>query len=147
MKEALQSGRRYIPLLKDGSHAWSGFVRKFMVLLLLGFPFSFPVVAGDSGIKLSAFGGVVSSTLAVTFCPADLTDNSKQSTQESGKKGDRKILSARDDAAAFVASDGYIRAVGLETAFEVLRIQAVARTASEMELAHAIMVYQGREAL
>lgn len=50
------------------------------------------------------------------------------------------ILNARDDAAAFVASQGRDRGVQLEAALQALRHQAPALTASDLELAQAILV-------
>lgn len=59
----------------------------------------------------------------------------------SGSFSENKIvLAARDDAASHVASDGAIRGVHLEAALELLRQRVPeARTASDMELAQAIL--------
>lgn len=117
------------------------FLRKLVVVLMFGLPCSSPVIAGDGGVKVSAFGAVVSSSLAVTLFPVTLTEDSQASTQNSAKKGDPKILAARNDAAAFVASDGVIRSASLEAAFEVLRTQSKTRTVSDIRLAQAVLVY------
>lgn len=55
--------------------------------------------------------------------------------------GDDKIVrEARDDAAAFVASDGRVRGARLEAALRTLREgRSGARDASDMELARAIL--------
>lgn len=111
---------------------------------MLGFPCSFPVIAGDGGVRVSGMGAVVSSTFAVTFFPFTLTQDSEESTQNSRKRGDQKILAARNDAAAFVASDGLIRGVSLEAAFEVLRTQNEVSTVSDIELAQAVLIYEFR---
>ncbi|WP_233281736.1 DUF2388 domain-containing protein [Pseudomonas tructae] len=54
------------------------------------------------------------------------------------------MLTARNDAAAFVASDGGIRGASLEAAFEVLRTQNAVGTVSDIELAEAVLVYELR---
>ncbi|UVL32067.1 DUF2388 domain-containing protein [Pseudomonas donghuensis] len=54
------------------------------------------------------------------------------------------MLAARNDAAAFVASDGYIRGASLEAAFEVLRTQNQVGTVSDIELAQAVLIYEFR---
>lgn len=120
-------------------------LRKLIVVLMLGFPCSFPVIAGDGRpVKVTAFGAIVSSSLAVTLSPVTLTEDSQESSQNSSKRGDRKILAARNDAAAFVASDGVIRGASLEAAFEVLRTQNETSSVSEFELAEAVLVYELR---
>jgi uncharacterized protein (TIGR02448 family) len=50
------------------------------------------------------------------------------------------ILDARDDAAAFVASQGRDRGVRLEAALQALRYQSPSLAASDLELAQAILV-------
>lgn len=120
-------------------------MRKLIVVLMLGFPCSFPVVAGDGrAVEVSAFGAVVSSSLAVTLFPVTLTEDSQGSSRNSSKGGDSKIVAARNDAAAFVASDGVIRGASLEAAFEVLRIGHEPATASDMTLVEAVLVYESR---
>ncbi|CAI8895154.1 DUF2388 domain-containing protein [Pseudomonas donghuensis] len=119
-------------------------MRKLIVVFMLGFPCSFPVIAGDGGVRVSGMGAVVSATFVVTFSPFTLTQEIDESTQGSHKGGDQKILAARNDAAAFVASDGYIRGASLEAAFEVLRTQNQVGTASDIELAQAVLIYEFR---
>lgn len=54
---------------------------------------------------------------------------------------DRKlIIDARDDAAAFVASDGLIRGARLQAALTALRHAHPAESADDLELAQAILV-------
>lgn len=54
---------------------------------------------------------------------------------------DRKIVAhARDDAAAFVATDGAVRGVQLESALDYLRTRSAKLHASDLELAQAILV-------
>ncbi|OOW00971.1 hypothetical protein MF4836_00720 [Pseudomonas sp. MF4836] len=102
-------------------------------------------MAGDGkAVEVSAFGAIVSSSLAVTLFPVTLTEDSQESSRNSSNRGDRKIVAARNDAAAFVASDGVIRGANLEAAFEVLRTQNTMGTVSDIELAEAVLVYQLR---
>jgi uncharacterized protein (TIGR02448 family) len=49
------------------------------------------------------------------------------------------LLAAQDDAAAFVASDGQLRAARLETALLYLRDSRPGLQASDIELAQAIL--------
>ncbi len=54
---------------------------------------------------------------------------------------DRKLVSqARDDAAAFVASDGMIRGARLEAALDSLRHHCARQAVGDLELAQAILV-------
>jgi len=123
----------------------SGLLRKLIIVLMLGFSCSFPVIAGDGrAVDVSTFGAIVSSSLAVTLFPVTLTEDSQESSRNSSKRGDQKILAARNDAAAFVASDGLIRGVSLEAAFEVLRTQNEVGTVSDTELAQAVLIYEIR---
>lgn len=53
---------------------------------------------------------------------------------------DKVVLAARDDAAAFVATDGALRGARLEAALRHVREQLpAARQASDLELARAIL--------
>ncbi len=53
---------------------------------------------------------------------------------------DNKIVrAAQGDAASFVASDGQIRSVKLESAFDIIRRQAPQLQASDAQLAQAIL--------
>ena len=49
------------------------------------------------------------------------------------------VRAARDDAASFVASEGAIRGVKLESAFEAIRQQAPQLQATDAQLAQAIL--------
>jgi len=54
---------------------------------------------------------------------------------------DRKLVrQARDDAAAFVASDGLIRGARLEAALDALRHNCTHHSVGDLELAEAILV-------
>ena len=52
----------------------------------------------------------------------------------------KRIVRARDDAAAFVATDGEIRGARLESALNLLRQHHAHSGASDLELARAILV-------
>jgi len=53
---------------------------------------------------------------------------------------DHKLVAARDDAAAFIASDGQLRGVQLEAALDYLRQTQPKLHVSDLELAQAILV-------
>jgi uncharacterized protein (TIGR02448 family) len=54
-------------------------------------------------------------------------------------RDDKIVREARDDAASFVASQGDIRGVKLESAFDHIRQQAPELKASDAQLAQAIL--------
>ena len=54
-------------------------------------------------------------------------------------RDDKIVLAARDDAASFVASQGDIRGVKLESALDHIRHQAPQLNATDAELAQAIL--------
>lgn len=79
---------------------------------------------------------------ASSFAGSSAGASSAGSSASSGStSGDDKVVElARDDAAAFVASDGRIRGAQLEAALVHLRERdADARAASDMALAEAIL--------
>jgi uncharacterized protein (TIGR02448 family) len=53
---------------------------------------------------------------------------------------DHKLLAARDDAAAFIATDGQLRGAQLESALRYLRQSRAKLHAGDLELAQAILV-------
>ena len=60
--------------------------------------------------------------------------------RRTGSFRDNKIVrAARDDAASFVASEGAVRGVRLESAFEYIRQQAPQLQATDTQLAQAIL--------
>lgn len=74
--------------------------------------------------------GIVGTLKATTDLTSDAT----------GSFRDNKIVrAARDDAASFVASEGAIRGVKLESAFEAIRQQAPQLQATDAQLAQAIL--------
>jgi uncharacterized protein (TIGR02448 family) len=54
-------------------------------------------------------------------------------------RDDKIVLAARDDAASFVASEGAIRGVKLESALDHIRHQAPQLNATDAQLAQAIL--------
>ena len=92
------------------------------------------VVAASA--NASSFYVTTDSLVRTLKAPSDLT------TDASGSLRDNKIVrAARDDAASFVASEGAIRGVKLESAFESIRQQAPQLQASDAQLAQAILTY------
>lgn len=90
-----------------------------------------------SALALSAAPARASS-FAGTSAGASSAGSSASSDSSSGN--DKVVMQARDDAAAFVASDGRIRGAQLEAALMHLRERdADARGASDMALAKAIL--------
>ncbi|MBH3426558.1 MAG: DUF2388 domain-containing protein [Pseudomonas sp.] len=73
---------------------------------------------------------VVRGVAASTDATSDVT---------SSFKDDKVVRAARDDAASFVASQGNIRGVKLESAFAHIRQQAPTLQASDAQLAQAIL--------
>ena len=54
-------------------------------------------------------------------------------------RDDKIVLAARDDAASFVASEGQIRGVKLDSALDLIRHQAPQLNATDFQLAQAIL--------
>lgn len=79
----------------------------------------------------------VVTTDAVVGAVAASTDAT--SDVSSSFRDDKIVRAARDDAASFVASQGDIRGVKLESAFAHIRQQAPALQASDVQLAQAIL--------
>jgi len=79
----------------------------------------------------------VVTTDAVVGAVAASTDAT--SDVSSSFRDDKIVRAARDDAASFVASQGDIRGVKLESAFAHIRQQAPALQASDAQLAQAIL--------
>ncbi|MFW0753617.1 DUF2388 domain-containing protein [Pseudomonas sp. H11T01] len=69
-----------------------------------------------------------------------LKATSDATSDASSSLRDNKIVrAARDDAASFVASEGAIRGVKLESAFDHIRHQAPQLNATDAQLAQAIL--------
>lgn len=85
-------------------------------------------------LAMPAFAGSFAGTTGGT------TAGGASNTSGSTSGDDKVVREARDDAAAFVASDGRVRGARLQAALRSLREhRAEARQASDMELAQAIL--------
>lgn len=74
------------------------------------------------------------------FAGRALKATSDASSDATSSLRDNKIVrAAQDDAASFVASNGQIRSVKLESAFDTIRRQAPQLQASDAQLAQAIL--------
>ena len=80
----------------------------------------------------------LASSFAGTSAGTSAGGTSASSGSTSGD--DKVVVRARDDAAAFVASDGQIRGVRLEAALESLRHNCARHAVGDLELAQAILV-------
>ncbi|WP_296246985.1 DUF2388 domain-containing protein [Pseudomonas sp. UBA4194] len=92
------------------------------------------LLAMASGAQASSFvvttDAVVRGVNASTNATSDLS---------SSLRDDKIVREARDDAASFVASQGDIRGVKLESAFAHIRQQAPQLQANDAQLAQAIL--------
>lgn len=88
-----------------------------------------------------AFGAITNAFNSIaTSASSAGTSGSSASTDTT--KRDKIIKQAQNDAASFVGSNGEIRGIYLEQAFEHLRAQYPdIRTASDLTLAQAILAY------
>ncbi|AMW84023.1 DUF2388 domain-containing protein [Pseudomonas yamanorum] len=89
-------------------------------------------------------GALSTNTQATSFV---MTTDALVSLSMSATKGtsssfkdDKVVLAAKTDAAAFVASDGVIRGVQLESALEHIRLALKDEHYSDEQLARAILV-------
>ncbi|WEJ20014.1 DUF2388 domain-containing protein [Pseudomonas sp. SD17-1] len=87
--------------------------------LLAAIVFSFSAILSAQAwdgraVEPTFLGVIVTSSLAVTLFPVTLTEDAEASSRNSSKNQDRKIVDARNDAAAYVASDGAILGVELQ---------------------------------
>ncbi|ROQ52921.1 MULTISPECIES: DUF2388 domain-containing protein [Pseudomonas] len=118
-------------------------MRHLLAAIVLGFSCSLPALAGDGrAVEPTFLGVIVTSSLAVTLFPVTLTEDAEASSRNSSKNQDKKIVDARNDAAAYVASDGAILGVELQAALSALRPASTETTEDEMQLAKAILAYQ-----
>ena len=85
----------------------------------------------NSGAQATSF--VISTDITLS-----LTLSSSKGTSGSFKD-DKIVLAAKDDAAAFVASEGAVRGVRIEAAFERIR-GAIVEKYSDQQLAAAILM-------
>ncbi|URN88697.1 MAG: DUF2388 domain-containing protein [Pseudomonas protegens] len=80
---------------------------------------------------------LIVTTDAIVGALKATTDATSDAT--SSLRDNKIVRAARDDAASFVATDGAIRGVKLESAFAHIRQQAPQLQASDAELAQAIL--------
>lgn len=118
-------------------------MRKLIAAILFSFSYTLSAQAGDGrAVEPTFFGVIVTSSLAVTLFPVTMTEDAEASSRNSSKTQDKKIVDARDDAAAYVASDGAILGVELQAALAALRPTHTITANDEMQLAKAILAYQ-----
>ncbi|KIH86137.1 DUF2388 domain-containing protein [Pseudomonas batumici] len=87
-----------------------------------------------SAANASSFIATTDAVVGALKATSDATSDATASLR------DNKIVrAAQDDAASFVASNGQIRSVKLESAFDTIRRQAPQLQASDAELAQAIL--------
>lgn len=92
------------------------------------------LLAVAANANASSFIVTTDAMVGTLKATSDLTSDA------TGSLRDNKIVrAARDDAASFVASEGAIRGVKLESAFEAIRQQAPQLQATDAQLAKAIL--------
>ncbi|MBI6899164.1 DUF2388 domain-containing protein [Pseudomonas putida] len=83
----------------------------------------------------------MSSAQAMDTTTQSLVISGYVTSQVTAAPFDRKLVAAaRDDAAAFVASDGQIRGARLQAALDMLHQNVVRHSVGDRELAEAILV-------
>ena len=96
--------------------------------------------------RLLLLGGCLLMTEAHATSFVISTDITMSLTLSSSKgtsgsfKDDKIVLAAKDDAAAFVASDGDIRGAQMEAAFQRIRSLVPELSATDQQLAKAILM-------
>ncbi|MGW8464049.1 DUF2388 domain-containing protein [Pseudomonas sp. CLCA07] len=97
-------------------------------------------------LSVAALLAVAANSHATSFIvTTDAVVNAFKATSDatsnitSSFKDDKIVLAARDDAASFVASEGAIRGVKLESALDHIRHQAPQLNATDAQLAQAIL--------
>ena len=95
---------------------------RFLSIALLAFCWTQTAAAFDTSTQTTVLTGYVTSK--VTSAPFE----------------NKLIRAAQDDAAAFIASDGQLRGSRLESALYYLRQEQPKLSASDLELAQAILV-------
>ncbi|WP_274643673.1 DUF2388 domain-containing protein [Pseudomonas serbica] len=89
----------------------------------------------------ASYSGAVHAFDAFNLSTQGVVASSYASSLVTSAPFDHKLLiAARDDAAAFIASDGQMRGVRLESALVFLRQAQPKLHASDLELAQAILV-------
>jgi len=89
----------------------------------------------------ASYSGAIHAFDAFNLSTQGVVASSYASSLVTSAPFDHKLLiAARDDAAAFIASDGQMRGVRLESALVFLRQTQPKLHASDLELAQAILV-------
>jgi uncharacterized protein (TIGR02448 family) len=94
-----------------------------------------------AALLIAATGAQASSFVVTTDTIVRALDASSNATSRisSSFHDDKIVLEARDDAASFVASEGQVRGVHLEGAFQHIREVAPGLQATDAQLAQAIL--------
>lgn len=97
--------------------------------------FAFAVSLGlASTAGATSFVVTTDSVVGAVAATADASSDASSSFTD-----DKVVMAARDDAAAFVASQGSIRGVRLEAALQHIRQQVPSLRSDDMQLAAAIL--------
>lgn len=94
------------------------------------------ILAFSTGAQASKDDGVPSTLYQTTVAPTLLTVVSTLSSMGEEMK---QVLEAKDDAAEFLASEGKVRSLKLQNAFNTLRSVDASLRASDLELAEGIL--------
>ena len=102
-------------------------LKKSLIAALLSLGLAGTACASSLVATTDTLGGALAGTVEVT---SDATSSLRDMKQ---------LRAARDDAASFVASEGDIRGVKLESALDHIRHQAPQLNATDAQLAQAIL--------
>jgi uncharacterized protein (TIGR02448 family) len=94
-----------------------------------------------AALLLVAANSHASSFIVTTDAVVGALKSSSDATSDvtSSFRDDKIVRAARDDAASYVASEGAIRGVKLESAFDHIRRQVPQLNATDAQLAQAIL--------
>jgi uncharacterized protein (TIGR02448 family) len=94
-----------------------------------------------AALLIMAANAQASSFIVTTDAVVDALKSTSDATSDltSSLRDDKIVREARDDAASFVATEGAIRGVKLESAFDHIRQQAPQLNANDAQLAQAIL--------
>jgi uncharacterized protein (TIGR02448 family) len=94
-----------------------------------------------AALLLVAANSHASSFIVTTDAVVGALKSSSDATSDvtSSFRDDKIVRAARDDAASYVASEGVIRGVKLESAFDHIRRQVPQLNATDAQLAQAIL--------
>ncbi|AYC31003.1 DUF2388 domain-containing protein [Pseudomonas cavernae] len=101
-----------------------------------------PLIAACAALTLFCAGAQAHSVVATSNIIVRGLDRSLDFTSDTTTsiRDMKRVVEARDDAASFVASNGEIRGVRLQAAFDALRASVpAAQQASDQALAEAIL--------